>query len=465
MSSGAQRAADERPDADFPASQGQETAGGPASSSSSPSPAIDHGERDFGQLLPATAVACTLRLTPAAIMSSAVLTGLGMLAREGRIRLDVEIAPDAAPLEHGPWHLRDKQRPQTVLELDGGGSAVIDGHDSWEIETQDLLRHDLYFKRSLRPESMLMPRGERLRALGLLNEVRADFVDVAELRSATRRGAFCAAARPDLPALGRLVQRRAGRARRPAELVADVRATDTGATAARVVDGGLWDPAQVPATEAAQRADREAVNRQRVECMPCLRRAFGTRFHGGVRPGEFARRYAPDVMLGSEREASRREFLRRVREHAVCVTSHGLNGSNGFRLAEYVAFSRAIVCEPLRYALPGRFAPGEHYLEYTTPEECVARVAWLFDRPDWRDEMARRNWEWYSSWQRPDRLALRLVASPGPPARATPPSRLARRSRERRSGTAERLAGRIELSAEPFDRIDGRRPHAVEARV
>jgi len=115
-------------------------------------------------------------------------------------------------------------------------------------------------------------------------------------------------------------------------------------------------------------------------------------------------------MLGSEREASRREFLRRVREHPVCVTSHGLNGSNGFRLAEYVAFSWAIVCEPLRYALPGAFAPGEHYLAYTTPEECVARVAWLFDRPDWRDEMARRNWEWHSSWQRPDRLALRLVA-------------------------------------------------------
>jgi len=162
MSSGAQRAADERPDADLPASQGQETVGGPTSSS--PSPAIDHWERDFEQRLPATAVACTLRLTPAAIMSAAVLTGLGMLAREGRIRLDVEIAPEAPSLEHGPWHLRDKQRPQTVLELEGGGSAVIDGHDSWEIETQDLLRHDLYFKRSLRPESVLMPRGERRRS-------------------------------------------------------------------------------------------------------------------------------------------------------------------------------------------------------------------------------------------------------------------------------------------------------------
>jgi len=343
-------------------------------------------------------------------MSSAVLTGLAMLAREGRIHLDVEIAPEAPPLEHGAWHLRDKQRPQSVLEVDGGGTAVIDCHDSWEIETQDLLRHNLYFKRSLRPESMLMPRGDRLRPLGLLNEVRADFVDLAELRS-------------ELGAAGSALQRlrillrwvawygaaRVGLGGRPNW--SRMYAPPTPGQAQRVLlMAGLWDPAQVPATEAAQRADREAVNRQRVECIRALRRAFGSRFHGGVRPGEFARRYAPDVMLGSEREASRREFLRRVRQHAVCVTSHGLNGSNGFRLAEYAAFSRAIVCEPLRHALPGGFAPGEHYLEYTTPDECVARVAWLFDRPDWREEMARRNWEWYSRWQRPDRLALRLVA-------------------------------------------------------
>jgi hypothetical protein len=408
MSGGAQRAPDEPREANAPGSRNVGSAGEPAASWRTPDP--DSRERDFENLLPAAAVACRLRLTPADAMSSAVLTGLGMLAREGRIRLDVEIAPEAPPLGHGPWHLRDKQRPQTILELDGGGSAVIDSHDSWEIQTQDLLRHDLYFKRSLRPESVWMPRGERLRALGLLNEVRADFIDVAELRSELgaarsapqrlriflRWAAWCGAARVGLggrPNWSRMY------------------APPTPGQSQRVLlMAGLWDPAQVPAAEAAQRADRDAVNRQRVECIRALRRAFGARFHGGVRPGEFARRYAPDVMLGSEREASRREFLRRVREHAVCVTSHGLNGSNGFRLAEYVAFSRAIVCEPLRYALPGAFAPGTHYLEYTTPEECVARVAWLFDRPDWRDEMARRNWEWYSSWQRPDRLALRLVA-------------------------------------------------------
>ncbi len=408
MSGGAQRVPEQPLRQHAPASRGGESTGDPAAALRTPDPLLR--DRDFEPLLPTTAVACRLRLTPSAIMSSAVLTGLAMLARDGRIRLDVEIAPEAAPLQHGPWHLRDKQRPQTVLELDGGGSAVIDGHDSWEIETQDLLNHDLYFKRSLRPESQLMPRGERLRVLGLLNEVRADFFDFAELRSELgAAGSAARRARTFLRWVAWWGAARAGLGGRPNW--SRMYAPPTPGQSQRVLlMAGLWDPAEVPASETAQRADREAVNRQRVDCIRALRRAFGARFHGGVRPGEFARRYAPDVMLGSERETSRREFLRRVRQHAVCVTSHGLNGSNGFRLAEYVAFSRAIVSEPLRYALPGAFAAGEHYLEYTTPEECVARVAWLFDRPDWRDEMARRNWDWYSTWQRPDRLALRLVA-------------------------------------------------------
>jgi hypothetical protein len=40
----------------------------------------------------------------------------------------------------------------------------------------------------------------------------------------------------------------------------------------------------------------------------------------------------------------------------------------------------------------------------------VARVAQLFDRADLREQMARRNWDYYNGWLRPERIALRLVA-------------------------------------------------------
>jgi hypothetical protein len=334
-----------------------------------------------------------------------------MLQRAGRIRLELEIVPDAPALDHGHWHLRDKQRPQAVLETEVGTSAVIDAHDSHEIDPDDLARHDLYFKRSLVPESLLLPGGEKLRALGLLNDVRTDFLHLAELRSelgaATSTGGRGMAL---LRWLAHASAARIGLGGRPNWSRMHAPPAGPGQPQRVLLMAGLWDPDEIPAEAPLQRAEREAMNRMRVDCIRALRRAFGSRFHGGVRPDGFARRFAPDVMLRSPRDGSRREFLRRVREHTVCVTSAGLHGSNGWRLAEYVAFSRAIVSEPLRYIVAGDLVAERNYLEYTTPDECVARVAWLFDRPDAREEMARRNWEHYAHWQRPDRIAARIVA-------------------------------------------------------
>jgi hypothetical protein len=174
--------------------------------------------------------------------------------------------------------------------------------------------------------------------------------------------------------------------------------------------GRLWNPDRVPQDQPDKREEWRRLNQMRADCIRALRRSFGARFYGGLLPDDFARRFAPDAILESGRQAAPQEFIRRVREHPVCVTSVGLHGSNGFRLAEFVALSRAIVTEPLRYRVPGEFTEGANYLEYTSPDECVERVARLFDHPDERQALMERNWAYYQQWLRPDRLALRLVA-------------------------------------------------------
>ncbi|MCU0760251.1 MAG: hypothetical protein MUF07_13780 [Steroidobacteraceae bacterium] len=333
-----------------------------------------------------------------------------MLAREGRIRLEVAMRPEDPPLVHGPWHLRDKKRLQTVVEVEGGGSCVLDVHDSWEVDEGDLAAHDLYFKRSLSPETLLMPGGHKLRTLGLLNDVRPDFLDMIELRNELgaarsaparlqkllRWAVLSVGARLDLgsrPTLSRMSS-----------------PPTPGQPAGVLLMAGLWDPAPVPTWAAGKREEWESINQMRIECIRALRREFGNRFHGGIRPSAYARQRAPDLMLPSEKAAGQRAFVRHARERPVCVTSTGLHGSNGWRLAEFVALSRAIVSEPLRYTVPGPFAAGTHYLPFTSPEECVAQVARLFDDPAARDAMAQRNWEYFGTWQRPERLALRVIA-------------------------------------------------------
>jgi hypothetical protein len=378
----------------------------------------------FDALLPSAPLDCRLRITPAAAPFASILAGFAMLAREGRIRLELEVVPAAPVRTHGPWYLRDKDRPLARLEVGGGGSAVIDTHDSFEVEEDDLACHDLYFKRSLAPASLRRPGGARLRALAPLNDVRCDHRDTFELRSEL------AAATSGAARLRTLLQwharwaaaRALDRGGRPAW--SRMHAPPQPGQPGRVLlMAGLWDPAAVPAIDTAKRQEWEAINRQRVECVRALRAAFGPRFDGGIRPCGFARRFAPDVLLPDERHGSQREFLRRVREHPVCVTSTGLHGSNGWRLAEFVAFSRAIVSEPLRHVLAGEFDAGTHFLEFTTPGECVAQVARLLGDAAEREAMAERNWAYYQHWQRPDRLALRVLALTFAAARGTPPER------------------------------------------
>lgn len=352
---------------------------------------------------------CLLRIACDDSGIISVLTGFGLLARQRLIDLQYEMLPECPPLEHGPWHLRDKPITQIELIVDGR-VAILDTHDGFEIDPEEVASCDVYFKRSLRPDAVPPAGVARVLPLGLTSKVRADGFDLFEA------GRILRSRRP--PALranqfarwfAESVRAVAGAGQRPN--LSRMQLPPAGPGPERVLCmAQLWDPELVPDWVPEKRAEFEAINEMRVACIRALRRAFGARFQGGIRPSAFARRYAPDVVLPNEAAAKQREFLRQVAAHPVCVTTAGLHGSTGTRMAELVAFSRAIVSERVPNVAPGGFGAGANYLEFDTPERCVEQVAWLFDHPRERAAMMERNWGYYCDWLRPDRLAWRLVA-------------------------------------------------------
>src|SRR5438105_3346613 len=110
----------------------------------------------------------------------------------------------------------------------------------------------------------------------------------------------------------------------------------------------------------------------------------------------------PNCLAPAGVRTQRMDYLKLLRQFAVCVATTGYFDSIGWKFAEYTALGKAIACEPLRFELPGPIAPGANYLEFSTPEQCADRVAELFGSGAMRREMGQRNRAYFEGFGRPE---------------------------------------------------------------
>lgn len=164
----------------------------------------------------------------------------------------------------------------------------------------------------------------------------------------------------------------------------------------------LWDDGE-PGLTPGTRQERREINAMRLEILTALRRRFGEDFIGGLVDTPFARERAPELVL-PRKDTERRAYLRRMHSADICIGTMGLHESIGWKTAEYVAAAKAIVNEKLRYEVPGGFAEGKNYLEFTTAEACVAAVERLAGDAEALFAMKQANADYYQNYLRPDVL-------------------------------------------------------------
>ncbi len=336
---------------------------------------------------------------------SGLLSGLAMLASAGELEYSESVARPARLLTDGPWHLRSRDYAAMQLIIDDRIRCHVDVHDSWEIDLAAYDHADVYFKRSYDPSRLPPQAFPRLRPLGLIHDVRQDGLDLRELRRIARLEV------QGVPRITTLLKTTLASLAsvfdlgpRPTRSL--LRADPAPALEPRVLFMvGLWDPGAVPPDRHDKIAEFEAINEMRVSCIRSLRRELGKHFTGGVMHSEFARRRYPDVLLDDPRAALKRSYIGRVRQHPICIATTGLHGSNGWKLAEYVALSRAIVAEPLRYGIPGQFGEPGHYLGFHTVDECTEQVHRLMCDAELRQAQMQANHQYYNQYMRPDALA------------------------------------------------------------
>ena len=173
----------------------------------------------------------------------------------------------------------------------------------------------------------------------------------------------------------------------------------------------MWDPEDIEDFPggyniAEIREQRTQINEMRGACIRACRDAFGPQFIGGLADSACARRQFPDCVITDPNITKRSRYLRLMKQSSICIASTGLHDSIGWKFAEYVAASKAIVTEPLLVEVPGPLEKGKNYLEFDTVDVCVDSVSRLLQDEELRYQMMRNNFEYYRSNLEPSQLVL-----------------------------------------------------------
>jgi hypothetical protein len=327
---------------------------------------------------------------------SQIYTGFRRLHRLGFITLRQRPWRDC-PLAEGLQQVK----PPIVVSIDGA-LAGYDLQDGRGLVSGCLDGVSAYFKRGYDARAIdRLPRAQRhkIRPLGLNYRVWDDAADPFGMTRAIRTYGI-----RGLPAFFRSL---GVNLRFVPRLSALEHPPPFGAAPRVLFMTRLWDTGKVRRFEGIR--SHAEVDAMRIACVRALKQEFGAAFVGGIAPGPLAARCDPDLVV-DPRMVDKRNYLKLMKDTPICVTTAGLFDSNGGKLGEYVACSRAIVCEPLVHTVPGGFAAGQNYLEFTTPESCVAQVGRLMNDRVLRERMMLRNFHYYQSFLKPEWLVLNTIA-------------------------------------------------------
>ena len=171
-----------------------------------------------------------------------------------------------------------------------------------------------------------------------------------------------------------------------------------------------WDPAGESAKiSEKERTERTQINETRARCIELLRKELGPKFYGGFAHTRYAVENYGNLLLESPMISGKKNYLTLLRQYPICIATVGLHGSIGWKMAEYVAFSKSIVSERMKCVVPGPFGTGVNYLEFDSPEKCLQETMRLVEDAQLRRQMMADNWAYYKAYVVPDKLVLRTL--------------------------------------------------------
>ena len=324
---------------------------------------------------------------------SQIYTGFSLLHEAGDIVLSQECRNKDFFDATKPQHLRDAKHAHLLVILNDEIKLYYDCHDSHEIDETAAGEVDCYFKRSYAQSRIPGSISSTVFPLGLNYEVYPESVDSFEQQRLASRSQLSV---PEVPRFRPTVEK--------------MHATPDSLPARGVLFiTRAWDPFDHPDRSDEKIAERISINESRARCIKVLKREFGDSILAGFSHTEYAARHYPDALLQDNKLSEKENYIKLLTLYPICVTTTGLHGSIGWKMGEYVAFSRAIVSEKLNYDVPGDFKQGHNYLSFDEPDQCASMVNDLLSDVALKNAMTKANHEYYLSYLKPDAMIWRTL--------------------------------------------------------
>lgn len=164
-----------------------------------------------------------------------------------------------------------------------------------------------------------------------------------------------------------------------------------------------WDPDEVES--AALKDERRVLNELRHCIIKECKSEFGGAFYGGFIDSAYSSRHYGDFLLPKS-ATNKSVYVRKMHEYEIGIVTRGLHNSTNWTVAEYVAASKAIVCQRLFYEAPGGFREGANYLAFETVSECLESARKLILDKALRYSMMENNHSYYHSFVKPESLVM-----------------------------------------------------------
>lgn len=172
----------------------------------------------------------------------------------------------------------------------------------------------------------------------------------------------------------------------------------------------LWDPQK---NEIDWKKDeRKKLNIQRMSIIRQLKLNHGDLFVGGVERSELSEILCPDLLV-SKAESKKKNYLESLKSAIIGISNFGLEGSIGWKFAEYIAHGMAVVSTPIEeFVLHGALEEGKNFLRFEMVEDCLEAVNTLLANEKLRWDIQQENVKYYHEYLHPKakmKEILRLI--------------------------------------------------------